>query len=240
MTLRIERARAMGRALAGIALLGMIMPGAVAAQDSTHGFWSYRPKQFEFYAGLLAVHNRLPGGFDGESMYGGTDRAVLVPRIWRGSGWGLAAGMKGAIDRTLACGIDFSYSQSSHQGEWMGEPLDATHGLFNMDLRMYLFPRLRIQPYALLGLCVPTVSAGKSYITYQGVSRARFGGIGANLGLGLLLYANSRIALHGGAVWRYLSFSGVSNGIDDPAQFDRAISGAVLDAEAGATIHFGR
>jgi hypothetical protein len=228
------------RALIATLLLGLCAGGAAAAQDSTHGFWSYRPRQFEFYAGVLAAHNRLPAAFDGEAMYVGTDRIVLVPAIWRGSGWGLAVGTKGILTRTLAGGIDFSYCQSSHHGEWMGQLLDATHGLFNIDFRLYLLPRLRVQPFALIGLCVPTVSAGQSYITYQGVSKARFGGMGANLGLGLLLYANSRVALRGGAVYRYLSFSGVSNGLDDPAQLDRSITGGVLDAEAGVTIHFGR
>ncbi len=228
------------RALIATLLLGLCAAGAAAAQDSTHGFWSYRPRQFEFYAGVLAVHDRLPAAFDGEALYAGTDRVVLVPRIWRGSGWGLAAGIKGTLTKTLAGGIDFSYCQSNHHGHWMAQPLDATHGLFNMDFRLYLLPRLRVQPFVLAGLCVPTVSAGQSYLTYQGVSKARFGGMGANLGLGLLLYANSRIALRGGAVYRYLSFSGVSNGLDDPAQLDRSIAGGVLDAEAGITYNFGR
>ncbi len=228
------------RLLAAALLLGLSAAGSFAVQDSTRGFWSYRPRQFEFYAGVLAAHNRLPAAFDGASAYYGSDRVVLVPAIWRGSGWGLAAGMKGTLTPALAGGIDFSYSQSGHHGHWMGQPLDATHGLFNMDVRLYLLPRLRVQPFALIGLCVPTVSAGQSYLTYQGVSKARFGGMGANLGLGLLLYATSRVALRGAAVYRYLSFSGVSNGLDDPAQLDRSIAGGVLDAEAGITYHFGR
>jgi len=226
----------------GCAALAAILLGGLPARA---GVFSEQAKKLieersyvSFY-GVSAGINRS-GDFDGWGVVNGTDY-TLIPSIKRNVGIGVSTGY-----RSGEYAAEVSYWHSQHVAQWTDGVNNfeshATYHAVNIDLKRYLFPRLKAQPFLVAGLAFPwmVVRDGTSSNPPDPtkVGDSTLSGMGFNAGLGMELYLNQKFSVFLSGVQRWTSYNhvkGYSHTVEDTAG---NLKGDGLNWLAGMAVNF--
>ena len=142
--------------------------------------------------GLFA---QLDGEFDGniELVNPTLPDRIFVPGMDEGYGVGGGFGF-----RHNEMAVEFTYQWTNHDTDLLGVPLsDAQYHTFNIDLKWYPWDETPIQPHFLVGLVIPWLAANSASLntTTGAIGDANFVGAGVNVGGGLTIYLDTKVAL---------------------------------------------
>lgn len=158
------------------------------------------------YLSLAGVAATVSGDFDGTSFVAGGGSAEVLPDLDTGKGWSLALGTrKGPL------ALEIGYEQSQFDGTFAGVPMEASLSAIDMDMKVQLFSKARVQPHLLFGLAIPWINVdGGSFGSGNRRADATFSGIGARVGAGLGFYPDPHFGVFVQGGYRWSSFSRVS------------------------------
>lgn len=185
-----------------------------------------------FYLGFYVPFNSVNGDFEDDSYleYSLLKLRIYIPDIDAGMGFGFAGGIKFS-----QAALELNYLRSSHDATVADYPRDATLNMINIDLKYHFIPRSSTQPYALIGLCIPWMDVDRAATSATGdvVGDARYGGYGLNIGGGVTMHLNDRLALTGGAVYRWIGFNSFEGIYGDEVDWDSSLDGSGLSFQLG-------
>ena len=189
------------------------------------GMFTEQPKKLveeRSYAGFFGNLSSIDrsGDFNGTltitpASSSGPQDTSLIPRIDRSFGGGALVGY-----RKNEYAIEVSYWRSQHVAQFedvvIGQIFEskAIYQSINLDLKRYFLPRLVVQPYLQMGICLPWLNvkdASNPYPVVVGVppSDASFSGFGFDLTVGLEGYLNDTFSVYGAIQQRWANFSKV-------------------------------
>jgi opacity protein-like surface antigen len=225
--------RYMTTALVLVGLLS-IMAGKAAAEDGYR-----RLNGLQLYAGPSLTHMAIGGDFDGETILVNDDRLSGVAIEDFESAWGVGGvvGLRNALPHNLDIALELGYTQSKHDGTFLGVPADeATLKVFDVNPRLYFLTHQRFQPSLIAGMGFYSLEANDAAvnITTLTIEDAKFEGIGFNIGAGVSYFLLQRLSLDANIVYRHASFHRVNDDeIEDPLKIGNVTFGLQL------LLHFG-
>lgn len=182
------------------------------------------------FAGLSFLPNFTFDGvtFNGDTYYKQIDgnEFAILPRLDNRNLYRVVLGY-----RFRQASIEASYERTRHDGTFQGLTGKATFQAVNLNGRLFLATRSRVQPHLLLGAALPffTVSDG-SFLDAR-VGDARWRGFGVNSEAGLTFYPHRQFALSVGYTYRVLWFdrmTGVSDTLFELRPRFRETAGTVV------------
>src|SRR3990172_2133588 len=183
-----------------------------------------------FYLGLTVPYNTIDGDFDGKTFEVGEEEINIVPDIESNFGLGITLGGrfgKGAFE--------LSYLRSSHDATWLGANFDVDYNLVNLDGKYYFLADKPMQPYLLLGLCLPWLVVKDGSANVDGdVDDATYTGIGLNVGGGIAYYFHPQVSINAGIVYRWIGYRHLS-GVSESGSLDETLNGSGLNYIVGMT-----
>jgi hypothetical protein len=186
-----------------------------------------------FYMGVTTPYNTINGDFDGETILVASDEIVLVPEIENNYGWGILIGGR---DKNGA--VELSYLRSTHDASFLGAEGEAVYNMINLDLKGYFLADKPVQPYLLMGLCIPWLVVEDASATAYEVGDVTFKGIGLNLGAGLAYYFHPRVSINGGVTYRWITYTSAEGVSGKNRSIEDELSGNGLSFNVGMAFTF--
>jgi hypothetical protein len=175
------------------------------------------PAKEGFFLGVIIPYSGISGDFTGEQALVVPDKGELfaVPDVKGSFGIGILLG--GRFHRPAEFAVELSYIWSKHDISFLGAKGKANYKIVNLDYKFYVSSEKQIQPYLLLGWCIPwlVVEDGAVQVYSSGTSSVgdatfitAFGGF--NLGGGLEYYIYPRVSLSAGVLYRFIEYNRVA------------------------------
>lgn len=188
------------------------------------------------YVAIFAPYNSIGGDFDGQTVLTAPTEMLLVPEVEDDYGWGISVGGRG---RKWAG--ELSYLRSKHDFTWLGAKGEAVYNQVSFDFRRYFSVDKQLQPYFLIGW-IPYAwlveKDGSASATEVGDATFIAAATGLNVGGGLAFYLNPKISLHGGIIYRWISF-GRAEGVEGVSrEIEDSLNGSGVNYEIGITFTF--
>jgi hypothetical protein len=168
------------------------------------------------YVGMSGVMNFTFGGdtFDGETAYQKVDgeEILILPKFE-----GAHNAMRAVFGwRTGIGALEVSYDRSKHQGRFLTFPFEGTFHALNVDERIFLLTKGRIQPHLLLGGSIPWMTVKDGSFLDPNVADGSFRGFGVNTEAGVTVFPLPRVGVSAGYRYRVMWFDSAS-GVSDTA-----------------------
>jgi len=158
-----------------------------------------------FYAGVAAVPAFTFDGetFDGSSYYReiGGDEVLILPKLDSQSTMRAIGGF-----RLTRGSFEVGYERTRHTGTFMGLSGNAKFEALNLDERIYVLTRGRVQPYGLLGLSLPRLTVEDGSAVNDSVGDGSFHGFGLNIEPGVAVFVLPRVGFTAGYRYRVMWF----------------------------------
>jgi len=186
----------------GIALLLIMMAsGSLWGIALMDGPEEEVPVTDRFFFGITAYKDSFKGDFDGNLVLGNAAKVFFVPKLSSQHGFGLSFG------RRLKSGLwSISYLRAAHETTFRGIKGESTSNIIDVNGKAYLFRKLPVLPYILLGFTVPWITvkdgAVQGYIPYD----ATYWGLGVNAGAGLAVPITKRLFFTAGFAYKFMGF----------------------------------
>lgn len=192
----------------------------------------------EWYFGIVSPYQMIDGDFDGSRYFTNDVSAAVVPTLDPGLGWGVTLGLKSRAFDRFAVALDGTFTRTKHSGQWAGVGFDSVKQNLNIDVKLYGFPRERVQPYALIGYSIPNVEVKEGGLNNNGGStEATYLGMGLNLGVGVLYYVTERFAFHFQPMFRLSQYSDLEMN-NKIGALDQELNTSEFELQMGATFRF--
>ena len=187
------------------------------------------------YVGLTLPFNKLEGDFDGKTVVidAYSYETIVIPRINSKSGFGVALGARSDI-----IAGEMSYHWSQHDDDWMGYKGVTNFNILNLDSKLFIATDQQIQPYLLLGVAYSWLVVEDGSVDYYSYDDANLYGFGFNIGGGLAIYLNPRLAIGGGITYRYLEYSTMDGVSGETIELEKPVVGSAISFNAGLTLTF--
>src|SRR4029078_2381882 len=101
---------------------------------------------------------------------------------------------------------EVSYERTTHAGTFMGLSGEAIFKSLNLDERIYLLTRRRVQPYGLVGLSLPRLKIKDGGVAGEQVGDGSFHGFGVNIEPGVTVFPHPRVGVSVGYRYRVMWF----------------------------------
>jgi len=186
------------------------------------------------YLGLTIPFQKLEGDFDGRRVVVDllNEELIIIPQITSKSGFGVTLGVRGEV-----MAEELSYYHSHHDASWLSYECDTDINLLNLDTKLYIANEQQIQPYLLLGGVYSWVVVQNGSINSNNYyDNAQLYGFGYNLGGGIALYLNHRLAINGGVTYRYIEFKTMDGVSGEMMELENPIVGSGLSFNVGLTL----
>jgi opacity protein-like surface antigen len=120
---------------------------------------------------------------------------------------------------------------------------EAEFSTLNLDLKYFIANEQQIQPYLLVGIAYSRLTVKDFSLGYDDFGDliggdANFNGFGYNLGGGLAIYLNPRVAISGGLIYRVLEYNTAEGASGRTREFQEPISAGGLNFNAGIILTF--
>jgi hypothetical protein len=188
------------------ALLLLAVPGS--AKETGDGF----------LIGVIAPYHAFAGHFDGSQYFNAGNELLLVPKLNKAFGYGVAVGgRRGDLDWELY------YVRSSHDASWEDLSGQASFDAVGANSRFYLGRRGVIRPYANLGIDFCWLKAENMSLTTYAPIRAgevKFNGIGLIGGLGVAISPVKAVTLYLGGEVRWNLFGNAKGVLGEKHKLD--------------------
>lgn len=172
------------------------------------------------YVGFGFTQVQIGGDFDGQALITGGGSSEILPDL------NDATGQKFIFGYQLNDGvIEFSYSQSDHDGAWLGIPAPAEFRSFNIDGKRFFF-KDQLEPIAplfALGIGFQRLKVDGGSVSGSAVEDATFKGWSLGFGGGVELAVHEHFAIDLIYLYRWGRYTSV----------DAIASGKIEDTVAG-------
>ena len=204
------------RALAG-ATLALVLSAPAAAQEQYGGY----VKQGGFVSFTFMPGFTFDGDFfDGQTGYKEVDgeELVFLPKLDKQPLMRAILGFRGKN-----ASLELSYDRTQHDGDFMGETMDATFQAVNADVRYFFAPNSRVQPHVLAGGSFPWLRVQDGSVLdlnadELSIGDARFRGYGVNTEVGVTVFPHRRFGVGVGYSYRVVWFDRATGVADKVAE----------------------
>lgn len=207
--------------LACLTLIFVLLIPSISISQSKDGF----------FLGVGATQVRIGGDFDGATFVEGVSVEVL-PDLDTVRGFKLIGGFR--ADPVI---LEFSFSQSKHDGTWQGKDLPSTFSSYNIDVKFRIYKKSMIIPLVAFGFGIKALAVeGGSAITRStigaGQQDATFLGVDFRFGGGISISLHEHIAIDLLGIFRRGGYTRVF-GIKDGDIEDVNGNGSTVSLEVG-------
>lgn len=215
-----------------LAAMLLVFPEPVRAQDAESGFAENGP-----YIGFTFSHNnRIEGtDFDGRHFLRDADEVLLIPSLNDARSLGVVFG-----GRSGPLGGEVRFSRSKHGGEFLGAVGSVVYNVIDLELRIHMLSRKRVQPVTAAGISIPWVVAEEASAAASAFGDARYRGVGLNAGAGVAFYPIRRLGFTTIMTYRFLTFDSATgaSGKSKDINGDDVIRGHNTALTSAVTVHF--
>lgn len=188
------------------------------------------------YLAITGAYNEIGGDFDGQTVLSAPTEIVLVPEVQGDWGWGISFGGRGQ-----KWAGELTYLRSKHDITFLGAKGEAVYNQVSLDFKRYFLVEKRLQPYLLFGW-IPYAwlveKDGSASATDVGDATFLCVATGLNLGGGLAFYVHPNVSLHGGVIYRWISF-GDAKGVEGVVRdIEESLDGSGVNYQIGITLTF--
>lgn len=152
--------------------------------------------------------------FDGTTWYqeeGGTGEVGFLPKMDK------HASFRGVLGfRKGAGALELGYERNHFNGSFENDPMGATFQAFNINGRVFLFSRSRVQPNFLIGASFPSLrveNGNRLSLNSTQVGDATWSGNGLNTEAGVTIYPVRRVGIGVGYSYRVFWFDRAESGV---------------------------
>ncbi len=190
-----------------------------------------------FYLAFYVPFNSVNGDFKDETylQYSLLQRRIYIPDIDAGAGFGFGGGIKFS-----QAALEVNYLRTTHDATVNDVPRDAVLNMANIDLKYHFVPRSTTQPYLMIGLCIPWLEVDDAATSATGdiVSNAKYRGYGLNVGGGATMHLNDKLAITGGATYRWIGYNHFTGIYGDKVNWDSSFDGSGFSFQLGIVFKF--
>lgn len=190
------------------------------------------------YVGIRYADNSPRGGgdFDGLHFVAYAEELIAVPQLDRGAGPAVLIGY-----RMTSGAIELAYLRSTHSSVWAGLLATVHSHTLDIDGKYHFLWSGRVQPYVVGGFGFSWLRMDDGVIPFStrgGSGDGTLAGVGLNGGAGMVVYPHPRVALSGGATYRFDVYTRAKRATYEWTDIDQAFTGRVLRIQGGLTFTF--
>jgi hypothetical protein len=177
-------------------------------------------------------------------LVSGTD-LLVVPTLQSNYGFAVTLGHSFATSA-----VELSYERSTHASSAAfslrvpGLPgllvfeNESAYNRITIDYKRFLARRWRLQPYLQIGFGFPWLTVREGGLVGGAVVNATFSGVGADAGAGALFFVHPRMAIHGGAAYRYDLYLSARGGGGNWSEIQDTLTAHGLNVVTGVSFLF--